>query len=131
MYLWNGRVHASETQRALELNTGCGGMKRLMQEVVVRHAETVHYSPLVGIRVGSDEGRKAKGSGFWQLVLEGLASVRLRNEEGDHAERRVLKVIGWGDPVEEKIGFVEGACQIYEVLVEDKRAGKVGGTGPS
>ena len=27
VYMWNGRVHASETRRALELNVGRGGMK--------------------------------------------------------------------------------------------------------
>ena len=32
VYLWNGRVHASKTRKALELNTGRGGMKRLMEE---------------------------------------------------------------------------------------------------
>ena len=31
---------------------------------------------------------------------------------------------GWSDPVEEKTGFVEAACQNYEALVEDKRVGK-------
>ena len=40
VYLWNGWVHASKTRRALELNTGRGGMKKLMEEAAVRHAET-------------------------------------------------------------------------------------------
>ena len=40
-------------------------------------------------------------------------------------------VTGWSDPVEEQTGFVEAACQNYEVLVEDKRVGKSGGAGPS
>ena len=64
VYLWNGRVHASETRKALELNTGHGRMKRLMEEAAVRHAEAVHYSALGGIRVEGDESRKAKDSGF-------------------------------------------------------------------
>ena len=38
---------------------------------------------------------------------------------------------GWSDPVEEKTGFVEAACQNYEALVEEKRVGKTGTTGPS
>ena len=63
-YLWNGRVHASETRRALDLNVGRGGMKRLMEEAEARHAKTVHYSASAGIRVRSDEGRKTKDSGF-------------------------------------------------------------------
>ena len=33
--------------------------------------------------------------------------------------------------MEENTVFVEGACQIYEVLVDDKQAGKAGGAGPS
>ena len=102
-----------------------------MEEMVAPHAETVHYSASVGIRVGSDEGRKTKDSGFWQLVLKGLARVQLRKEEADRAERQVHEVTGWGDPVEENIGFVETACQNHEVLVEDKRAGKAGGARPS
>jgi hypothetical protein len=35
------------------------------------------------------------------------------------------------DPVEEKIGFIEAVCQNYEVLPEEKRAGRGGGAGPS
>ena len=58
VYLWNGRVHASEIWKALELNTGRGGMKRLMEEAVARHAEAVHYSASAGIRVRNGEGRK-------------------------------------------------------------------------
>ena len=38
---------------------------------------------------------------------------------------------GWNDPVEERTSLVEGACQNYEVLVEDKQARKAGETGPS
>ena len=64
VYLWNGRVHASETRRALELNAGRGGMKRLMEEAAARHAETIHYSASAGIRVGSDEVWKTKDSAF-------------------------------------------------------------------
>jgi hypothetical protein len=115
----------------LELNIGRGGMKRLMEEVVVRHAETIHYSASAGIRVESDEIRRMKDSGFWSSMLEGLAGVRLRKEEVDRTERHVQEVTGWSDPVEEKTGFVEVACQNYEVLMEEKRVGNTGGAGPS
>ena len=64
-------------------------------------------------------------------MLEGLAGVRLRKEEADHAERRVWEVTRWSDLVEEKKGFVEAAFQSYKVLVEDKGAGKTGGAAPS
>ena len=37
----------------------------------------------------------------------------------------------WSEPVEEKTSFVEATCQNYEVLVEDKCVGKIGGAGPS
>jgi hypothetical protein len=74
--------------------------------------------------------RKAKDSGFWPSVLEGLAGVRLKKEEADRAEKCVQEVTGWNDPVEEKTGFVEAACQNYEVLLEEKRAGRGGGAGP-
>ena len=106
-------------------------MKRLMEEAATRHAEAVNYSASAGIRVGGDEARKAKDSGFWPLVLEGLSGVRLKKEEADRAEQRIREVTGWDDPVEEKTGFVAAACQNYEVLVEDKHAGKAGGSGPS
>ena len=105
-------------------------MKKLMEEAAARHVEVVNYSVSAGIRVGGDETRKAKDSGFWPLVLEGLFGVRLKKEEADCAEQRVQEVIGWDDLVEEKTGFVEAACQNYEVLVEDKRVGKAGGVGP-
>ena len=64
-------------------------------------------------------------------MLQGLAGVRLRKEEADRAERRVREVTGWSDPIEEKTGFVEAACQNYEVLVVEKHAGKTGGAAPS
>ena len=89
VYLWNVWVHANETRRALELNVGRGGMKWLMEEAAPRYRETIHYSASTRIQVGSDEVRKTKDSGFWPLMLEGLASVRLRKEEADRAERWV------------------------------------------
>ena len=70
MYLWEGRVHASETRRALNLNVGRGGMKRLMEEAAARHAETVHYSASAGIRVGGGEARKKNEVVFWPTMLE-------------------------------------------------------------
>ena len=64
VYLWKKRVHASDTRRALEMNTRHDRMKQLMEEATTRHVETVHYSASTGIRVGSDEGQKTKDSGF-------------------------------------------------------------------
>ena len=106
-------------------------MKRLIEEAASRHAETVHYSASAGIRVEGSEARKAIEVGFWPTMLEGLAGARLRKDEADRAERRVQEVTGWSDPVEEKTGFVEAACQNYKALVEDKRVGKAGAAGPS
>ena len=94
-------------------------MKQLMEEAASRHAETIHYSASAGIWVRSDTFRKTKESRFWPLMLEGLVGVWLRKEEANRAERRVREVTGWSDPVEEKTGFVEAACQNYEDLVED------------
>ena len=65
------------------------------------------------------------------MVLESLVGMLVRKEEVDHAERQVRKVTEWSDLVEEKTVFVKAACQNYEVLVEDTRAGKTGGAGPS
>ena len=110
VYLWEGRVHANETGRALNLKVGRGGMKRLMEEAATRHAETVHYSASARIRVGGGEARKTNGAGFWPTMLEGLAVARLRKEETNRAEKRVREVTGWSDPVEEKTGFVKAAC---------------------
>mgnify|MGYP000367855137 CR=1 FL=1 len=62
-------------------------------------------------------------------MLEGLAGVRLRKEEVDRSEKKIREITGWDDLVKEKTGFVEAACQNYEVLVEDNRAGKAGGWG--
>ena len=64
-------------------------------------------------------------------MLEGFSGVRLRKEEANCAEKRVWEVMGWNDHVEEKTGFMEAACQNYEVLMEDKQEGKGGGAGPS
>jgi hypothetical protein len=119
VYLSNGRVHDCETRRMLELNVGRRGMKRLMEEAAARHAKTIHYSASAGIRVGGEETRKTKDSGFWPSVLEGLAGVQLRKEEADHAEKRVREVTGWSDPVEEKTGFLEAVLAVYyEITVK-------------
>jgi hypothetical protein len=40
VYLSSGRVHDCETRKMLDLNVGKGGMKRLMEKAVARHAET-------------------------------------------------------------------------------------------
>jgi hypothetical protein len=106
----------------LELNVGQGGMKRLMEEAAAHHAETVHSLASAGIQVGGEETQKMMDSVFWPMVLGGLARVRLKKEEADRAERWVKEVTGWSNPVEEKTGFVEAACQNYEVLIDDKRA---------
>ena len=37
----------------------------------------------------------------------------------------------WNDPMEERIGFVEAACQNYEALVEEKRVRNGDEVGPS
>ena len=82
MYLWNGRVHASETQKALELNTGRGRIKRLMEEAVAQHVEAIHYSATAGIQVRSNDGSKgAKDSGFWPSVLQSLKSASLEKNQ--------------------------------------------------
>ena len=71
VYLWNSWVHASETRRPVEMNTGCGGMKRLMEEVKARHVEAIHYLASAKIRVGGETSvSKERGTGFWSLVLE-------------------------------------------------------------
>jgi hypothetical protein len=63
--------------------------------------------------------------------LESFARVRLRKEEVDRTEKHVQEVTGWSNRIEEKTGFVEAACQNFEVLLEEKRAGRSGGAGPS
>ena len=75
VYLWEGRVYASDTRRALNHNDGRGGMKRLMEEAAAQHAETVHYSTSAGIRVGDSKARKASEDGFWPTMLEGLVGA--------------------------------------------------------
>ena len=131
MYLWNGRVHASDTLRSIEPNFGHGGMKRLVEEAAARHADAIHYSASAWIRLGGSKDREAKDLEFRPSVLESLSRVWLRREETDRAEQRLREITSWDDPIVEKTGFVEVACQNYEVLVEDKRAGKTGGSGPS
>ena len=60
VYMWNNRVHVSEWWRLLEMNTGCGGMKRLMEEAKARHVEAVHYSASTRIRVGREKGTRRR-----------------------------------------------------------------------
>ena len=60
------------------------GIKRLMKKAAARHP--CRDRPLFG--VGSEEVRKTKEAGFWLLMLEGLAGVRMRKEDADRVERR-------------------------------------------
>ena len=46
VYLWNGRVHASDTRRTVETKFGYDGMKRLVEEAA---AHRVEGRPLFGI----------------------------------------------------------------------------------
>ena len=87
VYLWNNRVHVSETRRPLERKTGRGGMKRITEEAAVGHVKVVHYSVSARIRVG---GEKRADSGsedrFCLILLEGFYVKKLRREEASRAE---------------------------------------------
>ena len=65
------------------------------------------------------------------MVLETFSRGRLQKRDADRAEERVCEITGLSDPVEENTGFVEAACRNYEVVVDNKRARKTGGAGPS
>ena len=43
----------------------------------------------------------------------------------------MCEVTGWSDPIQESTGFVEAVCRNYEALIDERRAGKTGGAGPS
>ena len=131
VYLSNGRVHASDTRRSLDTNFGRGGMKRLMEEAAARHVEAVHYSASAGIRAGEKPAKSDSKPGFWPVILDTISGGRLRREEAEHADERVREATGWSDPVEENTGFVEAACKNYEALIDERRVGKNGGTGPT
>ena len=90
------------------MNIGCGGMKRIMEEAATRHIEAIHYSALVGIRVGKEKSSgSGNDAGFWPVILEGFSRKKLKKEEVDRAMRRVREVNRWSDPVEESTSFVE------------------------
>ena len=132
VYLWNNRVYSTETRRPLGLNQGQGGMRRLMEEAEARHVEAIHCSVSAGIRVGKEVRRQEeKEIDFWPSILGSLSRGKFKREEADEAERRVQEATGWKDPVEEKTGIVEAACQNYEVMVEEKKLGNGDGAGPS
>ena len=63
VYLWNGCVHTSETRRALELNTGHGGMKWLMEEAAT--ANVTRRRQESGLEAMRAERRRTQGSGCW------------------------------------------------------------------
>ena len=58
--------------------------------------EAVDYSSSTCMSVGKERG---VGSGtdtrFWSIILEVFSRKKLKKEEVDHAEMRVLEVIGW------------------------------------
>ena len=131
VYLLNGSIHASNTGRLLHANFGWGGMKRLMEEAATRHVEAIHYSTSVGIHVGEKVAKPDTKPGFWPVVLETFFGGRLQKGEASRTEERVREVKGWSDQVEENTGFVEATCRNYEALIDERRAGKTGGAGPS
>ena len=75
VYLWNGKVHDSDTRRAVEPNFGHEGMRRLVEEAAACSVDVVHYSASAGIRLGGSEERKMKEPEFWPSVLESLSGV--------------------------------------------------------
>ena len=76
--------------RPLNVNTGRGDIKRIMEEVAARNAEANHYSASTGIHVGGEKGAASRSNiGFWPLVLEGFLGVRLRKEETDRTEKGI------------------------------------------
>ena len=113
VYLGNGRVHASGMGRMLELNIGRGGIKRLMKEVAARHVEAIHYSASTSI-----------------FVASGTRDLLRKEAEERRSRPRRKSSMRWHQ-IEENTVFIEAAYEIYEVLVDDKRAGKAGGAGPS
>ena len=88
--------------RVLKVNTSRGGMKRLMEEVAAQHAKTVHYSASIGIRVGGENSKVTKDTGFCLVALQSFFGKKRVKEEADCAKRRVQEVTGWNDPVEGK-----------------------------
>ena len=69
VYLWNGRVHASDIWRMLEVNIGQGNMKRLMEEAAVRQVEAIHYSASVDINVERDVAQIVRLPNGDQVVM--------------------------------------------------------------
>ena len=107
------------------------GMKKLMEEAAARHVEAVHYSASAGIHVGEKAAKPETKLGFWPVILKTLSEGRLQKGEAERAKESVHEVSGWSDPIEESTGFVEAACWNYEALIDERRAGKTGGAGPS
>ena len=49
-------------------------------------------------------------SSFWSL-----SKGQLRKEEANQAKKRVQEVIGWKDPIEEKMGLVDTVAKTKKV----------------
>ena len=82
VYLWNGRVHACDTRRPLEVNTGRGDMKRIMEKArhdMSRPSITRPQLPSVWAEKGTST----------PVVLEGFSGKKLKKEEVAGAEKRV------------------------------------------
>ena len=68
------------------MNTGRGGMKRLMEEATTRHVEAVHYLTSANIRFREEKNTKmGNNARFWRVLLEGFSRKKLKKEETDRA----------------------------------------------
>ena len=105
------------------MNIDQEGMKRVMEEAAAQNIEAIHYLASAAIQV---EVEKSMETGFWSLILEMFFGKKLKKEDAHLAEKWVWEVTGCSDPVEEKTGVIEIACENYEVLEEDKWVGKAG-----
>ena len=81
VYLWNGRVHANDTWRMLEVNTERSGMKRLMEEATARHVQVIYYSASASIRVAGKVAKPDTNLRFWPVYLRPSPGGGYRGEK--------------------------------------------------
>jgi hypothetical protein len=122
LYLDSNMIHTTETRKALRVNFGRGGLKKIVEEEVARHVEAMHSVASTRICVGKENLKSiTPRSGFWPTVFECEKKGKIDSEDLEIADRNVRRVTGWSDPVDDKTSFAEVMCENYEALFKEKK----------
>jgi hypothetical protein len=112
VYLDDNMINSSETRKALRMNFGKGGLKKIVEKGGCKHVEAMHYATSAGICIGRENLRTIKPRvGFWPTVFKCEKKGKIDSEDLEIADWNVRRVTGWLDPVDDKNELCGGCVQ--------------------